>query len=139
MPRTEYAEQPDGSYYVAGSRVSLASVIFEFRDGASPEAIRQNFPSLSFLIVPYRWLRSMAQSPSTSTILTSRRLTFEASRRNGRSLSTWGNNLQKSCKRSSHAHASVCLPDSDSASACGRGSEWCDCLGRNSPKHRRGF
>jgi len=43
----EYVEEHDGGYYVAGSRVSLASMIFAFREGASPENIRQNFPSLS--------------------------------------------------------------------------------------------
>jgi hypothetical protein len=32
---------------LAGSRVSLASVIYEYRDGAAPETIRQNFPTLS--------------------------------------------------------------------------------------------
>jgi uncharacterized protein (DUF433 family) len=47
MAPTEYVEERGGGYYVAGSRVSLASVIFGFRDGASPETIRQNFPSLS--------------------------------------------------------------------------------------------
>ena len=43
----EYVDVRGGSYYVVGSRVSLASVIFAFRDGASPETIRQSFPSLS--------------------------------------------------------------------------------------------
>jgi uncharacterized protein (DUF433 family) len=43
----EYVEEREGGYYVAGSRVSLASMIFAFREGASPESIRQNFPSLS--------------------------------------------------------------------------------------------
>jgi uncharacterized protein (DUF433 family) len=47
MPPTEYVEERSGAYYIAGSRVSLASLIFSFRDGASPETIRQNFPSLS--------------------------------------------------------------------------------------------
>src|ERR1022692_1456390 len=47
MAPTEYVEERGGGYYVAGSRVSLPSVIFGFRDGASPETIRQNFPSLS--------------------------------------------------------------------------------------------
>jgi uncharacterized protein (DUF433 family) len=47
MASLEYVEERDGGYYVAGSRVSLASVIFAFREGASPESIRQNFPSLS--------------------------------------------------------------------------------------------
>jgi uncharacterized protein (DUF433 family) len=43
----EYVEEHDGDFYVARSRVSLASIIYEFRDGASPETIRQDFPSLS--------------------------------------------------------------------------------------------
>jgi uncharacterized protein (DUF433 family) len=43
----EYVEKRDGGYYVAGSRVSLASIIYEYKDGASAETIRQNFPTLS--------------------------------------------------------------------------------------------
>ena len=43
----EYVEQRKGGYYVAGSRVSLASIIYEYRDGAAPETIQQNFPTLS--------------------------------------------------------------------------------------------
>jgi len=47
MTTAEYVEERGRAYYVAGSRVSLASVIFGFRAGESPETIRQNFPSLS--------------------------------------------------------------------------------------------
>jgi uncharacterized protein (DUF433 family) len=47
MASQEYVEEREGGYYLAGSRVSLASVILAFREGASPETIRQNFPSLS--------------------------------------------------------------------------------------------
>jgi len=47
MASQEYVEEREGGYYLAGSRVSLASVIYAFREGASPETIRQNFPSLS--------------------------------------------------------------------------------------------
>jgi uncharacterized protein (DUF433 family) len=47
MTLAEYVEERNGAFYVAGSRVSLASVIFDFRGGASPESIRQDFPSLS--------------------------------------------------------------------------------------------
>jgi uncharacterized protein (DUF433 family) len=43
----EYIEEREGAFYVVGSRVSLASIIYAFRDGASPETIRQSFPSLS--------------------------------------------------------------------------------------------
>ena len=45
----EYVEERSGALYVAGTRVSLASVIFQFRQGASPETILQNFPSLASL------------------------------------------------------------------------------------------
>jgi uncharacterized protein (DUF433 family) len=43
----EYVEKRNGGYYVAGSRVSLASIVAQFEEGASPETIRQNFPTLS--------------------------------------------------------------------------------------------
>ncbi len=43
----EYAEMRNDAYYVTGSCVSLASVIYEYRDGAAAETIRQNFPTLS--------------------------------------------------------------------------------------------
>lgn len=43
----EYVEMRSGGYYVAGSRVSLASIIYEYSDGAAPETMRQNFPTLS--------------------------------------------------------------------------------------------
>jgi uncharacterized protein (DUF433 family) len=43
----EYVENRDGGYYVIGSRVSLESVICLFLDGASPETIVDEFPTLS--------------------------------------------------------------------------------------------
>jgi len=43
----DYVKLRNGCYYVEGSRVSLASIVFQFKDGASPETIRENFPSLS--------------------------------------------------------------------------------------------
>jgi uncharacterized protein (DUF433 family) len=43
----EYVEVRSGGYYVTGNRVSLASIVYEYRDGATPETIRQNFPTLS--------------------------------------------------------------------------------------------
>ena len=42
-----YVDKRDSSYYVAGTRVSLDSVIHEFHDGASPESIHQNFETLT--------------------------------------------------------------------------------------------
>jgi uncharacterized protein (DUF433 family) len=46
MPH-EYVERRKGGYYVAGTRVSLDSVVSSFNSGESPETIRQNFPSLT--------------------------------------------------------------------------------------------
>ena len=43
----EYVEEREGGYYVAGSRVSLDSVVYAFLRGESPEGIAESFPSLS--------------------------------------------------------------------------------------------
>ena len=41
-----YIERRDGGYWVAGTRVSLDSVIHRFWEGLSPESIAQSFPTL---------------------------------------------------------------------------------------------
>jgi len=43
----EYVAQRNGGYYVAGTRVSLDSVVYAFRRGESPEKIQSNFDSLT--------------------------------------------------------------------------------------------
>lgn len=40
----EYVERRDGGYYIAGTRISLDSVVLPFKNGASPEAILRSFP-----------------------------------------------------------------------------------------------
>jgi uncharacterized protein (DUF433 family) len=42
----EYVEQRNGGYCVAGTRVSLDSVIYAFLRGAAPESIAQSYPVL---------------------------------------------------------------------------------------------
>jgi uncharacterized protein (DUF433 family) len=42
----EYIEERDGNHYVAGTRISLDSIVHAFRRGESPEAICQNFELL---------------------------------------------------------------------------------------------
>ena len=42
----DYIEQRDGNYYVAGTRVSLDSIVHAFHRGESPETICQNFEVL---------------------------------------------------------------------------------------------
>ena len=42
----EYIETRDGNYYVAGTRVSLDSIVYAFHRGESAESICQNFEVL---------------------------------------------------------------------------------------------
>lgn len=42
----EYIEERNGNYYVAGTRISLDSIVHAFRRGESPETICQNFELL---------------------------------------------------------------------------------------------
>jgi uncharacterized protein (DUF433 family) len=44
---TQYVERHEGAYRVAGSRVSLDSLVYAFWDGKSPETIAQSFPTLT--------------------------------------------------------------------------------------------
>jgi uncharacterized protein (DUF433 family) len=42
----EYIEERDGNYYVAGTRISLDSIVHAFQRGESPETICLNFELL---------------------------------------------------------------------------------------------
>ena len=43
----DYVEQRDGAYWVAGTRVSLDSVVYAFLEGLSPESIVDSFDTLT--------------------------------------------------------------------------------------------
>jgi hypothetical protein len=43
----DFVERRDDSFYLAGSRVPLASIVREFQNGDSAEAIRSAFPTLT--------------------------------------------------------------------------------------------
>ncbi len=43
----EYVDRHDDGYWIAGTRVSLESVVYSFLQGSSPESIVQSFPVLS--------------------------------------------------------------------------------------------
>jgi len=45
--RREYVEKRDGGYWVAGTRVSLDSIVYDFLGGMSPDSIVENFPVLT--------------------------------------------------------------------------------------------
>src|SRR5208283_572190 len=47
----EYVEERNGGYYVAGTRISLDSIVECFNEGLSPEAILGEFETLTLLQV----------------------------------------------------------------------------------------
>lgn len=58
-----YVERRNGGYYISGSGVSLASVIQSFRQGASPEAILQDFPHIGSLAKIYGAVTFILENP----------------------------------------------------------------------------
>jgi uncharacterized protein (DUF433 family) len=48
-----YVEEHDGGYYVAGTRISLDSIVHAFQDGESPEGIPHSFPVAGPLVKIY--------------------------------------------------------------------------------------
>ena len=44
---SSYVEMRNGGYYVAGTRVSLDSLVYLYKEGMSPEGIQDELPSLS--------------------------------------------------------------------------------------------
>jgi uncharacterized protein (DUF433 family) len=47
MAEPSYVEQREGVYRVAGTRVSLDSIVYAFLDGHTAESIQQSFPVLT--------------------------------------------------------------------------------------------
>jgi len=41
-----YVEERNGGYWIAGTRVSLDSIVYAYHRGASPESIQRSFPLL---------------------------------------------------------------------------------------------
>jgi uncharacterized protein (DUF433 family) len=46
MMTSEYIEERNRGYYIAGTRISLDSVVYAFDRGSSPQAIQESFPLL---------------------------------------------------------------------------------------------
>ena len=44
---SEHIEEREGVYYVPGTRISLDSIAYAFREGCSPETIREDFSGLT--------------------------------------------------------------------------------------------
>lgn len=79
-----YIEQRDGVYTVAGSRVSLDSVVYAFLSGQSAEAIAQAFPVLSLEQVYGAITYYLAHRDDVDQYLKGRQQDFDAARQAAR-------------------------------------------------------
>jgi uncharacterized protein (DUF433 family) len=80
----QYVEQRDGAYYVAGSRVSLDSVVYAFLRGESPDGIVESFPSLSLEQAYGAIAYYLAHQQAIDTYLEQGRAEFERMREESR-------------------------------------------------------
>ena len=64
MPTNEYVEVRNGGYYVAGTRIGLDLVVYDFRNGRSAEAIFDAYPSIGSLARVYGAIAFVLEHPA---------------------------------------------------------------------------
>ena len=79
-----YVEFRDEGYWVAGTRVSLDSIVYAFLDGQAPESIGQSFPVLTLEQVYGAIAFYLAHQPEIETYLEKLKVDFEAKRKASR-------------------------------------------------------
>ena len=80
----QYVDQRDGGYWVAGTRVSLDSIVYAFLDGQTAESIAQSFPMLALEQVYGAIAFYLANRSEIDIYLTQTRVGFEALRQAAR-------------------------------------------------------
>ncbi len=64
MPTNEYVEACNGGYYIAGTRVGLDGVVYDFRRGRTAEAIFDAYPSIGSLAKVYGAITFILEHPA---------------------------------------------------------------------------
>ena len=64
MLADEYVEIRNGGYYVAGTRIGLDIVIYDFRNGRSAEAVFDAYPSIGSLVKVYGAIAFILEHPT---------------------------------------------------------------------------
>ena len=64
MPTNRYVEVRNGGYYVAGTRIGLDVVVYDFRNGRSAEAIFDAYPSIGSLAKVYGAIAFVLEHPA---------------------------------------------------------------------------
>ena len=78
----EYVEERKGGYYLAGTRVSLDSIVQCFNEGLSPEAILGEFDTLTLAQVFGAIAFYLENQPAVDAYRMRQMQRFEATRRN---------------------------------------------------------
>ncbi|HEV1284540.1 MAG TPA: DUF433 domain-containing protein [Bryobacteraceae bacterium] len=77
----DYVEERNGGYYVAGTRVSLDSIVHCFQEGLSPEAILAEFDTLTLAQVFGAITFYLENQPAVDAYRIRQQQRFEATRR----------------------------------------------------------
>jgi len=64
MPTNEYVELRNGAYYIAGTRIGLDIVAYDFRNGKSAESIFESYPSIGSLAKVYGAITFILEHPA---------------------------------------------------------------------------
>ena len=63
LPSSPYIESRNGGYYIAGTRIGLDVLVYDFRRGDTPEAILQAYPSIGSLAKVYGAITFILEHP----------------------------------------------------------------------------
>jgi uncharacterized protein (DUF433 family) len=80
----EYVEERSGGYGIAGTRVSLDSVVYGFLRGESPEGIAESFPALTLEQILGSLAFYLANRAGVDRYLREAKKEFESLREQGR-------------------------------------------------------
>jgi uncharacterized protein (DUF433 family) len=80
----EYVEQRNGGYCVAGTRVSLDSVVYAFLKGESPEGIQDSYKALNLEQIFGSLAYYLANRPVIDEYLRQQRIDFDRMREEAR-------------------------------------------------------
>src|SRR6202051_144279 len=64
LPTNQYVEVRNGGYYVAGTRIGLDALVYDFRRGRSAEAIFEAYPSIGSLAKVYGAITFILEHPA---------------------------------------------------------------------------
>ena len=61
--QSKYIDYREGGYYVAGTRIGLDVIVYEFRNGQLPEILLQSYPSMGSLAKVYGVITFILEHP----------------------------------------------------------------------------